>query len=122
MKSSPLLKILAAACVVVVIALLILRLFFVEYSFIPQNGMFPGKPAGSLILGWTKPYGSAKDVKRGDIVYFVRSQNQIPYKFVWRVIGLPADQIEVENDVVSINGAVLKTEFRREEGGIAGVL
>jgi signal peptidase I len=115
MKSTLPWKIVGAALIIFIILLITTRFFIIDYSIVPQNGMYPNMPAGSRVLGWRKPYQLPQDVRRGDIVFFMRSENQVPFKFVWRVIGLPGDKISVKNDVVMINGEVLRNEFVRED-------
>jgi len=39
-------------------ALIIGRIFYVNQYIIPQNGMYPGKPAGSRLIALRDPYDS----------------------------------------------------------------
>jgi signal peptidase I len=99
-----------------VIALVIGRLFFIDYSIVPQDGMYPGLSSGSLLLSWKRPYRSVSDVKRGDVVLFTRSENGVPSKFIWRVVGLPGDKIEMKEDSILLNGRPLNREKVRKDG------
>jgi signal peptidase I len=96
---------------------LILKLFFIGNYRIPQNGMYPGLPAGSRLFAAKRAYSSPTKVKRGDIVVFVREENGIRYNYIWRVIGLPGDKVEASSDALSLNGELVKREHVREENG-----
>lgn len=47
---------------------------------------------------------------------FSQRTNNGTYKYVWRVVGLPNDSVEVSNEVVRLNGQALKHETVRKEG------
>lgn len=97
-------------------SLIILRLFFFNYNKIPQDGMYPGMPAGTRFFTKRNPYHNIYDVKRGDVVVFVRETDNGAYEYIWRVVGLPGDLVEVANGAVSLNGRALKHETVRKEG------
>lgn len=97
-------------------SLVVLRLFFFNYNTIPQDGMYPGMPAGSRFITRRNPYRNIHDVKRGDVVVFTRGTNNGTNKYIWRVVGLPGDLVEVSNEAVSLNGQALKHETVRKEG------
>ena len=78
--------------------------------------MYPTLPAGSRFLAKLHPYKSISEVKRGDIIVFVREENGERYNYIWRVIGLPGETIEVEGKKVSVNGHEVKHEQVRTEG------
>ena len=78
-------------------ALLVLKAFFISYYFIPQNGMYPGLPAGSVFFALQHPYAAPARVKRADIVVFTRDTDAGRYVYIWRVVGLPGDTIEAED-------------------------
>lgn len=106
------------AVVCVVVFLFLLRGFFrATFYRIPQNGMFPGHPAGSYLFAWPHSYPSPQAVKRGDIVVFWRTENGARYIFIWRVIGLPGESVKTSGKDVSINGKLLAHEFIRDQGG-----
>ena len=94
---------------------IVLRLFFGWYATIPQNGMYPGMPAGSYFFTKKGPYQDIKEVQRGDIVIFSRDVKGATYDFIWRVVGLPGDHLKVTSNSVSINGQALRHEAVREE-------
>lgn len=96
--------------------LVVLRIFFFNYNKIPQDGMYPGMPAGTRFVTRRNPYHNIHDVKRGDVVVFTRETNNGTYKYIWRVVGLPGDFVEVSNEALSLNGQALKHETVRKEG------
>jgi signal peptidase I len=78
--------------------------------------MFPNIPAGSRLISKWHPYKSITDVKRGDVVIFSKAVTGQVYKYIWRVVALPGDKIELSDDSVAINGRTLKHEQVRKEG------
>lgn len=100
----------------VVLVLLAVKLFVVDVYTIPQNGMYPGLPQGSRFLALKRPYRSASDVRRGDVIVFNRAVAGRPYRFVWRVIGLPGDRVEIVADSISVNGYGLLHQQLRTDG------
>lgn len=101
----------------VALVALMIRIFFVGYYNIPQNGMYPTLPPGSKILTIKKPWLTLSSIKRGDIVVFVKEINGRRYNFVWRVVGLPGETINVLGNDVRVNGKLLKKEFSRDVNG-----
>jgi signal peptidase I len=102
--------------VVFLIAMVTAKMFFIDYYRIPQNGMYPGLPAGSYILTAKRPYADAASVKRGDVVVFMHEENGNRYNLVWRVVGLPGETIEVSGESLLINGeAVKRQQVRRSD-------
>jgi signal peptidase I len=97
-------KIVAWSVLVFVLALVALKAFFVGYYRIPQNGMYPTLPAGSVLFTIKRPYSDISAVKRGDIIVFVREQNDQRYNYIWRIIGLPGDKIQTSGESLVING------------------
>src|SRR5678815_697655 len=102
--------------VCLLIALVVVRLFVIGVSVVPQNGMYPTIRAGSVVLSWKRPYARIADVKRGDIVLFKRVQDGRTYLYVWRVIGLPGDKVRTAKDGLAVSGTVVKRELVRDDG------
>jgi len=102
---------------VLVCALLVVKAFFVTYYVIPQNGMYPTLPAGSMLFAAKSPYPGPAQVKRGDIVVFTREEGGQRYNYIWRVIGLPGDRIEASGASLAVNGQQVMREQVREEHG-----
>jgi signal peptidase I len=107
-----------AAPLALLAALLIVKAFFISYYVIPQNGMYPGLPAGSLFFAMRHPYAASSQVKRADIVVFTRDTDAGRYVYIWRVIGLPGDTIEAAGERLVINGQPIARERLREEQGL----
>src|SRR5262245_31149734 len=80
--------------------------------------MYPGLPSGSYVVVDPHPYRTSSDVKRGDIVVFVRNEDGADYTYVWRVVGLPGDSVKVEGRAVAINGQDLPRQPLRQEGAL----
>lgn len=97
-------KIVARSVLILVLALFALKAFFVGYYRIPQNGMYPTLPAGSVLFTIKRPYSDISAVRRGDIIVFLREQNGQRYNYIWRVIGLPGDKVQTSGESLVING------------------
>lgn len=82
---------------------------------IPQNGMYPSYPKGSLVWG-RRLVGAPPDIRRGDVVVYEKTRDGNTYDFVWRVVGLPGETVEIRDDVVLINGQPMRQEKERTEG------
>jgi signal peptidase I len=94
-----------------------IKTFFVGYYRIPQNGMYPGLPAGSSLFTAKRAYSSVSSVKRGDIVIFVREENGRRYNYIWRVIALPGEKVEASDEALKINGQPVQRQRMREADG-----
>ena len=122
-------KIVAWIVVIFVLALLALKTFLVGYYRIPQNGMYPTLPAGSVLFTIKRPYSDISAVKRGDIVVFVREQDGRRYNYIWRVVGLPGDKVQTSGESLFVNGqpaarerladADGKSLFREQVGSVS---
>ena len=107
-------NILRGGLIIAALALLVTRLFFVGIYRIPQNGMYPGLPAGSQLFAIRHPYSNASSVKRGDVVVFTREENGQRCNYIWRVIALPGESVEASGDSLVINGQGIKRKHIRE--------
>lgn len=90
----------------------------IKRYIIPQNGMYPTLPAKATFWVKKKPFFNVSDIRTGDIVVFYQEKNGRIYDFIWRVIGLPGDQIEIRGTDVLINGKLLlrkRTEETSEQ-------
>lgn len=92
----------------------VLRSFLVEPFQIPSRSMVPTLQVGDFILVNKYAYGLRLPVsrtkvldigqpKRGDVMVFFPPHMNDTY-FIKRVIGLPGDNIRLENNVLYING------------------
>lgn len=99
------------------LALVVAKTLFIGYFVIPQNGMYPGMPSGSILFTAKRAYSDASSVKRGDIVVFVREENGRPYNYIWRVVALPGEKVEASGKSLAINGRAVKRQRVREADG-----
>ena len=105
-------------CVIaLVLAFLAIKTFLVGFYRVPQNGMYPGLPAGSRVFAARHPYSDASSVKRGDIIVFIREENGQRYNYIWRVIALPGESVVASGGSLSINGKAVQRERLREADG-----
>ena len=114
------------ACLLAIFAI---KTFFIGYYRVPQNGMFPGLPAGSNLFALKRSYSNASSVKRGDIVVFVREENGQRFNYIWRVVALPGEKVDASGESLSIDGQPVqrqrireadgKTVFREQIGGVS---
>ena len=116
-KASKTNKIVTGSAIAVLIAILALKTFFIAYYRIPQNGMYPGLPAGSSVFAAKRPYSSPSSVKRGDIVVFVREENGQRYNYIWRVVALPGEKVEASGESLTVNGKAVRRQHLREADG-----
>lgn len=100
-----------------IVLLVVVKAAFVGFYRIPQNGMYPGLPAGSLVFARKRPYRAPEEVRRGEIVVFVREEGGRSYNYIWRVVGLPGDAIETAGESLVVNGRPVARERIREENG-----
>src|SRR2546423_1694933 len=110
-------KIVTWSLMAIVLALFTIKTFFIGYYRIPQNGMSPTLPAGSILFTNKNAYSDASSVKRGDIIIFVREQNGRRYNYIWRVIGLPGDKVQTSGESLIINGQPVGHERATYAGG-----
>jgi signal peptidase I len=110
-------KIVTCSLIGVLLTLFAIKVFFVGYYRIPQNGMYPTLPAGSILFTVKRAYSDASSVKRGDIIVFVRKQNGQHYNYIWRVIALPGDKVEVSGESLTINDQPIQRQHVREADG-----
>src|SRR5205809_6772376 len=47
------------------------KIFLIQHFRIPQNGMYPGLPAGSRFWAYKRAYTRPTQVKRGDTIWLV---------------------------------------------------
>jgi signal peptidase I len=100
------------------LGVVVLRLFIGWFFVIPQNGMYPGLPAGTRGFGLYHPYGDVSEVARGDIIMFARTDNGQRYVYIWRVVGLPGETVALEGDRLIVNGEEVLREKVRSEGDL----
>lgn len=92
--------------IAVVVALLINK-FLVFKIYIPSESMVPTLNVGDHLFA-TRIY-NYDNIERGDILVF--ESKELKDTLIKRVIGLPGDEVVIENGVVSINGEVLNEDY-----------
>jgi signal peptidase I len=110
-------KLLTAIILVAALAFLAIKAFLVGHYRIPQNGMYPGLPAGSRIFTARRAYSAASSVKRGDIVVFVREEDGQRYNYIWRVVAMPGESVVAAGESLAVNGQAVQRKRLREADG-----
>lgn len=110
-------KIVTWSIIAVLLALFAVKTFFIGFYHIPQNGMYPGLPAGSRLFAAKQAYSDASSVERGDIVVFLREENGQSYIYIWRVVALPGELVEASGEALTINGQPVRRQRVREADG-----
>lgn len=87
--------------------------FIMRTYFIPSESMVPTLQKRDFIIV-NKLIYRFKKVARNDIVVFVPPIPGETRHFIKRVIGLPGEELKIENGVVYINGIPLKEPFTKE--------
>lgn len=105
----------ALVCGAVVLLFVAARVLFHSWR-IPQNGMYPSFPKGSIVLGREFLQSPPTDIKRGDVIVYTRERDGKVYDFIWRVIGVSGETIEIRDDVVFINDRPMRQELVNVEG------
>ncbi len=90
----------------------------VGWYVIPQNGMYPNLPAGTHLFGLKRPYRDVSAVARGDIILFERVEGGQRHLYIWRVVGLPGETIEIDGDKLLLNGKEVSREKLRTENSL----
>lgn len=84
---------------------LLLSIFFLnfKFGFIPSESMYPAIKTKNMVLIKT----NYNQIKRGDIVCFIKD-NAINVK---RAIGLPGENIKLQNNLLLINNNEIKEKY-----------
>jgi signal peptidase I len=107
-----------AALVAFIVAggLLVGARYFFEVMYIPQNGLYPNLPAESRVLVQRRAYATAQDIARGDYIVFTNDYEGRPFDFIWRVVGLPGEIVQVADGRVFVDEQPFERERLRQEG------
>ena len=95
------------------LALEILAIFlfikFVAFAvYVPSGSMLPTIQVPSLLVA-TRVYSPEKSVERGDIVAF--NSQELEKVLIKRCIGLPGDEVELEEGRLYINGEYVEEPY-----------
>lgn len=85
-------------------ALICYRAFFLTLVRVPTGAMANTIIPGDYLVVRKRAFG---EIKRGDLIIF-KFPRDISVEYVFRVIGLPGEDIEVRGKLVYINGTELK--------------
>lgn len=78
---------------------------------IPTTSNEPTIKVGDKVIADLKAFNSTKP-NYGDIVIFQKKDSLNPW--IYRIVGLPNDRIEIQNNFLIINGKKCKTSFIKE--------
>ena len=88
--------------------LITLRLFVLEAYRVPSGSMFPNIDSGDNLFVLKSAYGvlTATAPARGDVIAFLlpESPEDMPQKFIKRVVALPGDELVMDGGHPVING------------------
>jgi signal peptidase I len=76
--------------------------------------MYPNIPAKTTLWVKRKPLFKCEKITRGEIIVFYQKKDGKIYDYIWRVIGLPGDEIRIEGSSVYINDQLLEQEKFKE--------
>lgn len=88
----------------------ILNTYIIINANVPTGSMIPTISPGEKIIATRFAYSGEKTPQRGDIVVFRYPDNE-EIIYVKRVIGIPGDEILIENGKVYINGIKLDEPY-----------
>ncbi len=101
-----------------VIVLLLIYNFWFFFVTVPTGSMVPTIAEKSFLVSF-RVYNPLETVERGDIIVF--HSDEFDQKFVKRTIGLPGEQVTIdENGVVYIDGVELDEPYVRNISRSAG--
>ena len=96
-----------------IIASVLIRFYIFETYQISTPFMSPTLISGDVIFveKWPFLFSSPNKIKRGDILVYTGKQNSLRAnkEFVRRVIGLPGDEIALQNGALYLNKAPMST-------------
>lgn len=82
-----------------------IRPFVAEPMYVPSESMAPTLQVGDRVLTNKLAYDFLSDPERGDLVVFEDTGKNKNEDTVKRVIGLPGDEISVEDGTLLVNGS-----------------
>lgn len=95
--------------IVLIVVILLIRTYLFVPIMVSGNSMVPTLNNGDVMI-LNKFNYLVNDIERFDIVV-VDYENEYIIK---RVIGLPGDYVEYKNDILYVNGKIIKEEYDRE--------
>ncbi|HON05151.1 MAG TPA: signal peptidase I [Candidatus Ratteibacteria bacterium] len=98
----------------VIVLLIIIRLFFIQWFRAFGMSMEPTVHDGSIVLVNKIAY-KFHQIRRGDIVIF-RTSNKPYVYFIKRVLAFPGEKVEFKNGVLFINDVEVPEPYLKERG------
>jgi signal peptidase I len=80
--------------------------------------MFPTYGANTKVVA-LRYLASPSRAERGEILVYREARSDGNYDYVWRVIGLPGETVEIRDDVVFIDGSSLTQELQSQQGALS---
>lgn len=97
----------------IILPVSIVRLFFVDYFFIPSESMLPNYQVSDFVFV-DKYNHNAQNLKKGNVIVF-----KFPYQpkqhFIKRIIAMPKDHIQIDGHQIWINRKLLEQKWVRED-------
>ncbi len=90
--------------IVILVGLLVIKKYWIGYYRIPQNAMFPTIRAGGALFAFRNAYSNPSQVKRGDLIVFLKHDRGQKSTYIFRVIGVPGDSISASGEALVVNG------------------
>ncbi len=94
---------------IVFLSAIIIRTFVFQPFVVEGSSMESNFHNGEYLFIEKVSY-KLKSPERGDVVVF-RYPRDVRYNYIKRVVGLPGEQVEIKDGVVSIDGKVLKEDY-----------
>ena len=101
-------KIFLSACIIA----FLFSHFVIMNAQVPTGSMISTIMEGDRLIGFRLSY-LFNDPKRGDIVIFKYPDNE-KENYVKRIIGVPGDVIQIENNIVYVNGEAIDEPYLYE--------
>lgn len=104
---------------ILVAAVVLTRLFVLNFYTVPSAAMLPAIRPGQFVWGFRLAYSKPSRVRHGEIIFHRQEVNGQKSIHVKRVIGLPGDRVRTQGDRVWVNEVELPHRtLRREPDGL----
>lgn len=100
--------------IVAAASILIIYKFIAQPFLVQGASMEPAFSNGDYLIVDEVTY-RFREPERGEVIVFVNPTNDKKEFYIKRIIGLPKDKVEIRNNVVTVNGEVLKEDYLSPE-------
>lgn len=102
--------------IILIILYLLIGIFYFVFSHgkVVGRSMYPTLDTGDMVLGIRYSKYNKPRLKRGDVIVF-KSPFNSKERLGKRIIGIPGDEILIEEGKVYLNGEELEEEYIRED-------